>query len=73
MSFYLLLLQNEADTAIVTQDSCMSCCRDKLGTDILRSFRISKHDFKELKNNSVKAYNVKCRDDCEEFVLLKEF
>jgi hypothetical protein len=71
--FFMLLLQNDTDVAIVNQDACMNCTREKLGTEILRAFRIDKTEFKELKANGAKGYNVKCSDDCNNYKLIDEF
>lgn len=71
--WFMLLLQNDTDVAIVNQDACLRCAKEKLGTEILRAFRIDKKDFKELRSNGTKGYNIKCTDDCTEFELIKEF
>ena len=73
MSFYMLLLANEIDVAMVKQDSCKHCTENKLGTKILRCFRISKQDFKELKKNGCRGFNVTCTEDCTELELMKAF
>lgn len=71
--FFLLLIANDNDVAIVNQDACFKCTREKLGTEIIRAFRIDKTEFKELRSNDVKGYNVKCSDDCIDYELIKEF
>lgn len=71
--FFLLLLEDERDTAIVNQDACKACTEKKIGCKVYRSFRLDKKDFKELRKLDAKGYKVKCEENCSDFELIKEF
>lgn len=72
MAFLLLLLDTPQDFALVKPDSCKRCTEMKLGAKILRSFRISKQEFKECRRDDVKGFNVKCEETCTQFELIQD-